>query len=87
MELKKGLTFEKSVTTGFMKNEMCKVHVTEHNYPRVIEMDYISSLGNNLIRYTITPKSNHSCQVTYKELKYDSNHVLKISADGKKNHI
>ncbi len=76
-EIKKGLTFEKPVSTGFMKTEMCKVKVVDYVYPKIIEMDYISSSQKNSIRYVILSKGNDHCEVTYRELTYDKNHVLK----------
>ena len=56
---------------------MCKVKVTDYVYPKIIELDYISKSGKNTIRYTILPKGKDACEVTYRETKYDHNHVEK----------
>ncbi|WP_294562453.1 DUF3284 domain-containing protein [uncultured Traorella sp.] len=76
-KIKKGITFEKSLNTGFMKTEMCKVKVTDYVYPKIIELDYVSKSGTNTIRYVILPKGKDACEVTYRETKYDANHVEK----------
>lgn len=76
-KIKKGISYEKSITTGFMKNEMCKVKITDYVYPKIIEIDYLSTSGKNTIRYVVLPKGTDECDVTYRENKYDANHVEK----------
>lgn len=86
-KIKKGITFEKGLKTGLMKNEMCKVKVTDYVYPKIIELDYLSKSGKNTIRYVILPKGKDACEVTYRETKYDVNHVeKKISAWSEKGY-
>ena len=73
-EIKKGISYEKAMTTGFMKSEMCKVKITEYEYPHIVEMHYISKKSTNILRYVLQPINSTSCKVTYRETKYDANH-------------
>ena len=75
--LKKGLTYDKIVQTGFSKREISTVKVLQYTHPRVLELEYKTQKLRSVIKYVILPKSKDTCEVTYTEIHYLPNNQIK----------